>query len=88
MNDENFVCHACNTRGHINNLRHRITMRGEYCKACANYEKCAACGELCAIADAGFKDDVCNVICNGCAGDYQDVKQFIKPIYSLKNTAA
>ena len=87
MNEE-FTCEACNNTAHIDTLRHRITMPGDYCKPCALYEKCAACGELYPVTLANFKDDVRNVICNDCLNDYHEVKQYIKPIYSIKNIAA
>jgi len=86
--NEHFTCEACNTTCHTDALRHRITMPGDYCKTCADMEKCAACGEIYPLAMASFKNDVRNVICNDCENDYQDVKKYIKPIYSIKNIAA
>jgi len=80
MNDEHFKCEACGATGHINNLRHRITMPGDYCKACADNEKCAACGELYPVSFTTFKDDVKNIICDDCTHLYHEVAKYIKSV--------
>lgn len=83
MNNDTFICQGCQGTGHINGLRKRLTMPGEYCAICADNEKCAACGEVYPLAFTSYKDDVQNVICEDCAHTYKIVKQYIKPIYSL-----
>ena len=80
MNHEQFICEACQTTGHIDALRHRITMRGDYCKTCADLERCAACGELYPVRFTTFKEDVRNVICSDCTNHYHEVAKYIRAI--------
>ena len=88
MSDQTFKCEGCGGTGQLSGLKHRITMPGDYCAVCAANEKCAACGEIYPVAFTDFKIDVQNVICEDCAHDYQSVREFIKPIYSLRKKAA
>lgn len=79
---ETFCCHACAGHFNENRLSRRLTMPGDYCPACAAYEKCAACGEMCCSHLLTYMPDVQNYICAGCESDYKEVAEYIKPLYN------
>ena len=95
--NEHFTCHQCGCLAHIRQLTKRNNQTGDYCPRCGDLEKCAACGEMFESKDVHYKHDVKNYICNDCQYDYQDVKEYIKPLEhfgfemancELKNRAA
>jgi len=77
--DEYFTCEDCGHRFHINRLKKRQTMPGDYCPACSGQERCAACSEMVDANQLSYKHDVRNYICNDCANDYREVMEYIKP---------
>ena len=78
--DEYFTCEACGHRYHINRLKKRNTMPGDYCPACAGEEQCAACAEMAPAKNISYRHDVKNFICCDCIDDYREVIAYIKPL--------
>jgi hypothetical protein len=78
--NEYFTCIECGQREHINYLAKRKTMPGDYCQSCAELEQCAACGEMYLTGDVIYKEEVKNYVCIHCKDDYEDQKQYIKPL--------
>ena len=84
--DEYFTCEACGHRQHINRLKKRHTMPGDYCPACAQQEQCAACSEMVPVSLISFKHDIQNYVCNDCINDYHEVLNYIKPLVEFTIT--
>lgn len=83
--DEHFICQACGQQAHINHLKKRSTMPGDYCRTCGDEEKCAACGEIYPHSYLMFKNDIKNYVCEDCTHDYQQVLEYIKPLTPFAN---
>jgi NAD-dependent SIR2 family protein deacetylase len=77
---ETFTCEGCGKVCGEEYLVRRESEPGNYCKACAAFEKCAACGERLHREKIVFKEDVRNFICEDCEEDYAEVKEYIKPL--------
>ncbi|HWB63967.1 MAG TPA: hypothetical protein VG603_10680 [Chitinophagales bacterium] len=75
--DEDFICEACGRRWHINRLKRRDTMPGNYCTACAAYEECAACGERYKAAAMKWQSGLQVYICAGCLPHLHEVAAYL-----------
>ncbi|MFN8286639.1 MAG: hypothetical protein U0V74_07805 [Chitinophagales bacterium] len=77
---ETFCCNACGGTFTENRLSRRFTMAGDFCPACAENEKCGACGEMCCWHTVSYKATVGNYICHNCEDDFNEVAEYIKPL--------
>ena len=73
-----FTCDCCGCSYPDSGLQRRLSMGGQYCHACAEQERCAACGEWCDAALVTYKPEVSACICNDCEPHYTEVAHLIK----------
>ena len=79
-----YYCDECGAE--CNRLYERKTESGQYCKECAEREKCACCGDYFHKDNVQWVEPVKNYLCGFCSmpENFNEAKAYIKPHYTLR----